>query len=433
MRSLDVARRILGTHEAACQTARGTAYTAAERRQPVALDIGSESSVRDPAGFFAAAREAGDVQWSDVHRAWVVLSHAEVEAAFKDEARISADRSEVFARLGQQRTPAFAQVIELLGGFMNFRDAPAHTRLREPVRTAFTPRNVANLGTEIQAIVDSVIADFPGDQVDLNEHFARVVPVLVIAAVLGVDPSERNRLLEWSDDIARLVFSLSPEKVDEGPLVSATTELTTFFSELIDRELAGEDSGTILARIARFEGMPLSRMELVGACTIVLFGGHETTTTLLTNALGILLERPELAAWLRAHPEHDETAFDEFMRVAGPARSMPRKVRVDHERGGQQLRAGDTVYLCMTAANHDPAVFENPGTIDFTRDPNPHLGFGWGPHYCLGANLARLEGRIALRTLLDRFPDMEAAGEIPQVRASAMGFGRRPIPVRLQR
>lgn len=397
------------------------------------VDLGSPESVANPTRYFAEARQSGGgVQWSDVHRGWLLLSHAEVETAFKDELHISAERTGTFGRLGETRSPAFGQVMELLAGWMNFRDAPMHTRLREPVRTAFTPRAVTGMEGEVRQIVDSVIAEFASDDaVDLNAQFARVVPALVIAAVLGIDPAERHRLLEWSDDIGRLVFSLSPGALDEGPIIRATGEFSAFFSELIERELAGPDSGTILSRIARFEGSPLSRLELVGACTLLLFGGHETTTTLLTNVFALLLANPDLANWLRDHPEHESTAFEEFMRVVGPARSMPRKVKVDHERGGRLLRAGDTVFLGITAANHDPSVFSVPAEVDLTRDPNPHLGFGWGPHYCLGANLARLEGRIAIRAILEHFPGMVADGAIPAVRASAMGFGRRPIPVRL--
>jgi cytochrome P450 len=173
-------------------------------------------------------------------------------------------------------------------------------------------------------------------------------------------------------------------------------------------------------------------MELVGACTLILFGGHETTTTLLSNTLCILLERPDLVEWLRAHPEQMPLAVEEFMRVAGPARSMPRKVVREHERGGQRMQPGQNVFLAIVSANHDPAVFADPETIRLTRDPNPQLGFGWGLHFCLGANLARLEARVALNSLLQRFPKLEPAAPIPAVKASAMGFGRRPVLTRLR-
>jgi cytochrome P450 len=173
-------------------------------------------------------------------------------------------------------------------------------------------------------------------------------------------------------------------------------------------------------------------MELVGACTLLLFAGHETTALLITNALALLLERPELADWLRARPEGYPAAVEEFLRVAGPARSMARKVAVAHARGGRPLAAGDTVFLSIAAANHDEAVFRDPARLDLARSPNPHLSFGWGPHFCLGANLARLEARLALHALLEGFPEMAPAAPVPPLAGNLLGFGPRPLLARLR-
>jgi cytochrome P450 len=211
----------------------------------------------------------------------------------------------------------------------------------------------------------------------------------------------------------------------------ATAEFVNYFGGLIERE-RHERGETVLSTIVHSEIGSLTEMQLVGACTLILFGGHETTTTLLTNTLCILLERPDLVEWLRANPERMADAVEEFMRVAGPARSMPRKVSVTHERGGRTLQAGQNVFCAIVSANHDPAVFEEPSEIRLDRDPNPHLGFGWGLHFCLGANLARLEARVALNSLLQRFPKLEAATPVPPLKASAMGFGRRPVVARLR-
>ncbi len=175
----------------------------------------------------------------------------------------------------------------------------------------------------------------------------------------------------------------------------------------------------------------LSPLELVGACTLLLFGGHETTTNLIDNALALLLERPELAHMLRVHPERWDTAVEELMRVVGPARTMARKVAVAHERAGRSLAPGQTVFLAIAAANHDPDVFEDPDEVDFGRTPNPHMGFGWGPHYCLGANLAKLEARIALQTLLERFPKLRPAKPIAPLGGATMGYARRLLHVSL--
>lgn len=398
-----------------------------------ALDLAAQEAVRSPATYFARLRAAGgDLQWSDAQRGWIALSHGECEAVFRDADTISADRTGPFARAASRHSAAFAIVSELLSGWMNFRDPPVHTRLREPVKAAFTPRAVGALEADVQKIVDETIDAFDGDTVDLHHAFARPIPAMVIAALLGVTGIDRHQFERWSDDLSEMVFSMEPGSTVEGPIVAAANDATRYFSALIERERR-EPTGTILTALVQNASTELSAMELVGACTLLLFGGHETTTTLLGNTLALLLERPDLQAWFRAHPEAWATGVDEFMRTVGPARSMPRKVKVDHARGGHELKAGQNIYAAIVAANHDAGVFHDPGGFDPLRDPNPHLGFGWGLHFCLGANLARLEARIALRTLLERFPSLEAAEPVAEVRASAMGFGRRPLITRLGR
>jgi cytochrome P450 len=396
------------------------------------VDLGSPESVRDPAGYFAQARaRGGDVQWSDAHGAWVVLSHPEVEAAFRDTEMLSADRSGAFERAAARHSPAFAQVAELLAGWMIFRDDPAHRRLRDPVRAAFTPRAVSALEAEIRGIVQRAIGAFPGDTVELHEAFARPIPALVIGALLGADPADRARFQDWSDQIAAIVFSLEPRSVPEERVVPAARQFVAFFERLIERERA-QPSGNLLSAVVHSEVGELSPLELVGACTLLLFAGHETTTTLLGNALAILLERPDLRKWLREHPGAYDTAVEEFMRVVGPARTMARKVAHAHTRAGRTLERGDTVFLSIASANHDASVFSDPERVDLARAPNGHLGFGWGPHFCLGANLARLEARTALRTLLERFPDLAPAEPVPPLQGGVMGFARRRLVARLR-
>ena len=396
------------------------------------VDLGSRASVQDPAGYFRAARErAGDVQWSDAQRAWALLSHAEVEAGFRDVENLSADRTGVFARAAARHSPAFARVTELLSGWMNFRDDPAHQRLREPVRAAFTPRAVAGLEGAVREVVEQTIASFAGDTVELHEAFSRPIPAVVIALLLGAEPADRARFQHWSDELAAMVFSLDPGRVDEAPLVAATDRFVTYFSALIERERAAP-SGNLLSAMVHSDAGTLGTLELVGACTLLLFGGHETTTNLLDNALALLIERPELADALRADPSLWPTAIDELMRVVGPARTMARKVVRAHERGGEKLAPGDTVFLSIAAANHDERVFANPSEVDLARAPNPQLGFGWGPHFCLGANLARLEARVALSTLLERYPAIRAVEPISPRAGGVMGFAPRRIVARLR-
>jgi cytochrome P450 len=188
----------------------------------------------------------------------------------------------------------------------------------------------------------------------------------------------------------------------------------------------------VLTAIVQSDVGSLSTLELVGACTLLLFGGHETTASLIDQSLAVLMERPDLSESLRAEPALWPTAVDEFMRTVGPARSMARKVAESHERGGRALAAGDTVFLSIAAANHDDEVFAAPEVLDLARAPNPHLGFGWGAHFCLGSSLARLEARIALATLLERFPRIRLAAPLEPVSGGTMGFSHRPVVVHLR-
>lgn len=395
------------------------------------VDLESQESIRDPARYFGQVTEAGPVQWSDAMRAWVVLDHRGVSAAFRDSERLSADRIGPLERVAAQRPAAFGQVVELLRGWMVFRDPPQHTRLRAPVRNAFTPRRVADLTDLVAGVVDDVVGRIEPGQVDVRRDFADPLPALVIAAALGVDGDDRESFQQWSDDLATVVFSTTPSTMPSDAAIGATEEFRDFFGRLIERE-RDQPSGSLLSQLILEAKDDLSALELVGACTLLLFAGHETTASLLANSIGLLMERPDLLRLARRHPSGDALMVEELLRVLGPTRTMFRKAAVDHERGGQHVRAGDTVALAMCAANHDEQVFERPGEIDFSRDPNPHLTFGWGLHHCIGAHLARLEARLALRALLDRFPTIEAVGPVPPITGTVLGYARDPITIGVQ-
>jgi cytochrome P450 len=397
------------------------------------IDLGARRSIVDPAGYFGPWIEHGDVHWSDVHRGWVVLGHAAVADAFKEGELLSADRVTTLERVAASRPEEFRSVVEILSSWMIFRDPPEHTRLRAPVRAAFTARRVADLGPLIDEIVDQAIDDMVAGAVDgagdLTDHLAKPVPALVIGALLGVEPADRPRLQAWSDDLATLVFSLDPRSTPSASLITAARGFRDLFGRLVE-DRRGDDSlvGHIAAADDAFDAA-----ELISMCTMLLFAGHETTTSLIQNAVATLLERPDLLSALRADPAVLPTAVEELLRVQGPGRTMIRKVAVAHERGGHRLEPRQVVHLSVAAANHDPRAFDRPEILDISRDPNPHLSFGWGLHHCLGATLARAEAVTVLSHLLARFPDLRAAGPIPPLDGSTMGFGRGPVTIAVTR
>lgn len=392
------------------------------------IDLAGFEANNSPAEFAAAVLADGPVQWSDTHRAWLLLGHAEVSDGFRD-TRLSADRITPLARLAQDRPASFGRTVELLSGWMVFRDPPAHTRLRDPVRRAITPRTVDRLGDRIDATVSELLERIePGEEWDFKERIAAPLPALIIADLLGVPGSERHRFQGWSDDLAEIVFSTQPGTLETEDLADATAQFTTFFGELLDhrRRHPGDDLVSAMATEGADE---LTTMELIGACTLLLFAGHETTTNLLTSSVRLLHDHPDQRARLSDDESVTTTAADELLRLVGPAKSMVRKVAVGHERSGHELQVGDRVYLVILTANRDPAVFDEPGLVDLGREPNQHLGFGWGLHHCLGAPLARLEATITLRRLYERFGDLVILDPTRPWSGNALGrgFGRMPV------
>ena len=290
---------------------------------------------------------------------------------------------------------------------MVFRDPPAHERLRDPVRREFTPMRLERLVPMIERTADELLdgmADAGGG--DLQPLFSRPLPALVIADLLGVPRADRDAFQSWSDQLAHVVFAAEAAAAGADAAIDAARRFTEYFGVLIDERRRHPGDDVISALLDTSRGPGPEDAELVGACTLLLFAGHETTAGLLANAACLLFEDGAARRALAANPGLWSTAVDEFMRLAGPAKVMVRKSAVTREWMGAPITKGDTVFLVILAANRDPSVFAEPDTLDIRRDPNPHYGFGWGLHHCLGAALARLEARIALRRLFDRFPKL---------------------------
>ncbi len=392
------------------------------------LDLAGREANDDPQAFTDRALAAGPIQWSERHRGWLLLGHREVSDAFRD-VRLSADRITPLERLARERPGHFGLTVELLSGWMVFRDPPAHTRLRDPVRRAITPRTVERLTAGIDVTIDDLLDRIePGTEWDFKDEIAAPLPALVIADLLGVPGSERTRFQGWSDDLATIVFSVQPGSLEVDDLRDATEQFTSFFGELLDhrRRHPGDDLISVMATEAADE---LTAMELVGACTLLLFAGHETTTNLLTSAVRHFAEHPAERDRFVADDRLEPTAPDELLRLVGPAKAMVRRVGETHDRDGHRFERGQRVYLVILTANRDPAVFDEPGRFDLARNPNPHLGFGWGLHHCLGAPLARLEAWIALRRLYRRFPDLTLLDPDRSWSGNELGrgFGRMPV------
>ncbi len=374
-------------------------------------DLLRPEAVADPFPAFAALREADPVHWSERHRAWLLTRHDDCAAAHTDR-RLSSDRmTPMLHRLEEREAPAqLIAMVSVLAAWMTFKDGEDHRRLRRLVSRAFTPRVVALMREQIAAIADELIDQMPArGEVELVSSYAYPLPAIVIAEMLGVPSADRDRFKSWSADISSLVFGAvdDPDRHDRAE--SGMTELVAYFEGLIARSDGGGEDKTLLDHLVRVrsdDGDALSRNELLAMCTLLLFGGHETTTNLLSSGILALLRHPGQRRLLLEEPALAEAAVEELMRFDGPSRLSVRVAAEPLHLRGRAIEAGDRVFLLLAAANRDPERFTDPDALDLARKPNQQIGFGLGPHYCLGAPLARLEGQIAIPRLLERLPTL---------------------------
>ena len=395
----------------------------------------------------ALRRSRGPVLWSERHRAWLVLSHSAASSAFRH-VELSSDRTGSFQARSARTGGALDEVAELLAGWMVFRDPPAHDQLRSPVAAAFTPRRVSALEQVIAAATDRLLEgmerDGPGARdggyvpaVDLRAKLAAPLPAVVIAELLGIPEDRRGHLRDWSDGLAGLVFAIGsgptrPELVSVP--ARAAAEMAAELSALLSH-YRRHPADNLLSALSSVGGgqSALSDPEVVGAAMLLLFAGHETTTTLICNSVWSLLECPAELDRLRTDPGLWASGVDELLRFEGPSKSMVRKVAggapVSFE--GCELLPGENIFIVIAAANRDEAVFPEPDDLDVGRQPNPHLGFGWGRHHCLGAALARLEARICLSRLFERFPEMTTVAPAPTWGGGVIGRSVGSVEVRL--
>jgi cytochrome P450 len=317
-----------------------------------------------------------------------------------------------------------------------FLDPPDHTRLRGLVSKAFTPRVVEALRPRVQEIVDELLGRVRRrDQIEVIEDLAYPLPVQVICEMLGVPAEDHVTFRAWSRELAR---SLDPEDV-LPPEVQERRRRTIesfadYFRSLIERrrEDPREDLLSCLIAVEE-EGDKLSPEELLSTCILILVAGHETTVNLIGNGLLALLRHPDQLHLLRLDPSLAKTAVEEVLRFDPPVQMTGRTALEDMEVGGATIRRGQQSILLLAAANRDPSVFAKPDEFDIGRRDNPHLAFGFGIHYCLGAPLARIEGEVALTTLVRRFQGLQLRVERPEYKENIVLRGLAALPVTFER
>jgi len=313
-------------------------------------------------------------------------------------------------------------------------DPPNHTRLRKLTSKVFTPRMVAQLRPRIVAIAGDLLDRVQHrDGMDAVLDFGYPLPITVIAEMLGIPAALRERFSRWS--VAILVAAdrnragSSDTPAEEAALAADLADYRETVLRLVGerRQNAGDDLISALVHV-REDGDTLTESELLGLCSLLIMAGHVTTTALLGSGVLTLLRHPEQLDRLRRDPDLAEPAVEELLRHCSPATMSTRIATEDIEVGGEVVRAGEIASAVLAAANRDPAVFPDPDRLDLGRQPNPHVAFAHGIHFCLGAPLTRLEAQIALPLLLERFPRLRLAGDpVPWPALAVRGLSQLPV------
>jgi len=358
---------------------------------------------------------------------WVLTRYADVIAMLRDPRLIKEPIAAfVAARFGMAVPPG-------LGLSMLDRDPPDHTRLRGLVSKAFTPKALESLRPHIQGIVDGLLAKVEGrGEMDLIEEFAYPLPVRVICEMLGVPVADHERFKQWGLDIARGLdaIMLPPDSEVAQRSMAGRRALAAYFRELIAERRAAPREDMLSALIAAEEaGDKLNEDELMATCLLLLVAGHETTVNLIGNGSLALLRHPAELRKLRDNPGLITSAVEELLRFDGPVQRTARIPSEDITIGDHTIPKGEMVMPFLGAADRDPAQFPDPDRLDITRGDNRHIAFGMGIHFCLGAPLARMEGQIAINTMLQRLPKLALAIDKPEYRQSLTLRGLQTLPV----
>lgn len=383
--------------------------------------------VANPHPTLARLRDEAAVQWSDTHRAWIVLGYDAVKEAIRHPA-LSSERHLELMRGARADHPGH----DHFPRWMVFRDAPFHTRLRGLVGKAFTPRVVERLAPRVQEVIDECLAHFSAQGGgDFVAEFAFPLPAIVIAELLGAPPEDRDLFRRSSEAVTALVFRESGsgrhERAEAG-----LAELIDYFRHLVEkkRQHPGEDLLSHL--IAVEEGGDLLEVEeIIATCVMILIAGHETTTSLLASSVWTFEAFPEERERLRRDPTLGARAVEELLRFEGPAKMVGRVAKATMTLAGVTIPEASRLLLVLLAADRDPNAFEEPDRLNLSRDPNPHVAFGFGAHFCLGAHLARLETRMALASLYARFPDLRVTTTTPRWRPALVARALEELPVAL--
>jgi cytochrome P450 len=378
-------------------------------------DFASQEYFRDPAAGTAKLRAAGPVvqiRYPLVGTVWTTTTQDLANQVLRDSQTFSLRKDDGGIAGLRWWMP---NVVRTLANNMLTNDEPDHTRLRSIVDEAFRRRAVLDMEPRILAIADELAGELfaGGSPADLVERYARTLPLSVICELLGLPLTDRPKFIAWADNLTRFT---SPVRF--LGVVAAIFAMKRYLAKRL--EVARTEGGVgLIAELVRVEkeGGRISRDEMVAMLFLLLIAGHETTTHLISGSVYEMLRNPSLRDWLEQDWSRASLAVEEFLRFVSPVQfTKPRFVRRDVELGGVQLKKGEQVMPMLAAANFDPHANQHPEQLDLERKPNRHVAFGAGIHFCLGHQLARMEGKCALQALFKRWPKLQLAAKDSQIR-----------------
>ncbi|MGZ9226733.1 MAG: cytochrome P450, partial [Anaerolineales bacterium] len=426
------------------------------------LNLQREEIRANPYPFYEQLRHQDPVHWDEELGFWVLTRYADIDSLYTD-SRFSRAEGLMrnFERLSESERQIVQPVYHSFSKTVFYADPPYHTHLRGLMNHAFTPRRVERLRAYIQRIVNELLdAAQSRGEVDVIRDLAYPLPVMVIAELLGLPASDRERFKRWSDDLFAILGTVrhKPSQLLERAEQSLQ-EMTDYVKELSRkrRESPQDDLLTALLsvteedlacshhyatssphatgeRVRERDAYPASMLtedELVSNINILLSTGHETTTHLIGNGLLALLQHPDQRQQLQAQPTLLGSTIEEILRFDNPVQITYRSALEDSEINGKLIRKGDLVNSILGSANRDPQRFSNPDRFDITRNEGRHLGFGVGIHFCIGAPLVRLEAEIVFNTILRRFPKISLATQTLEWQEHPIFRGLKSLPVRL--
>jgi cytochrome P450 len=411
--------------------------SSSENHQTIAMqpeakyDLSSPRYFADPHAVFRRMRADDPVYWHPALKAWFLVRYDDVQQIFRDP-RFSTTRPDLFGRdLAPDLEAKWQFVSRFVSDMLLYRDGPIHTRSRSLIGKAFTSKAIEPLRPFIQQIVDDRIdAALPHGRMEVIAQLAVPLPVSVISRMLGIPEADSPRFKACADDF----FALRNTTLSAAEIVERTHRgivgLNEYLRDVLEERTKhpGDDLLSLLVH-AQEQGNVLSSDEIVATSALLLLAGYETTTHLIGNGLLALFEHPDQLQKLRADPELATGAVEEFLRYNSAVFQLARRAREQVEIDGHVIHEGDLVVGLLHAANRDPARFAEPDRLDITREDNYHVGFGYGPHICVGAPIARMETRIAINTILQRLPDIALASTALEWCTSFTFRGVRALPV----